>query len=53
MLLRKHVKFGNELRINGRIHIHGAKDKIHIGDKCVINSNEDPESVKLTMADIH
>lgn len=37
----KKVKYGNKLRLNGRVHIHGAKGRISIGDDCIITSDGD------------
>ncbi len=41
MLKRKCVLHGRNLKIFGRVHIHGSKGKIRIGDNCTIISNED------------
>lgn len=41
MLKRRRVSYGKNLRINGRVHIHGVSGRIQIGDNCVINSDED------------
>ena len=38
MLKRKRVQVGTDLRINGRIYIHGRKNCIKIGDNCTIQS---------------
>lgn len=36
----KRVKYGNNININGRLYIHGAKAAIVIGDNVTINSDE-------------
>ena len=41
MLRRKQVAYGRNLQIIGRVHIHGGKGNIRIGDDCTIVSNED------------
>ncbi len=41
MLKRKKVTVGQGLILNGRIHIHGRKDRVVIGDHCKINSDQD------------
>lgn len=38
---RKKVKTGDNLTIHGRLHIHGWKGRISIGDNCIITSSED------------
>ena len=37
----KKVKYGKALTIFGRVHIHGKKEGIEIGDNCIICSGED------------
>ena len=40
MLKRKHIAYGNNFLINGRLHIHGTGN-IHIGNNVTINSSPD------------
>ena len=41
MLKRKKVKYGDNLQLFGRIHIHGETGRIQIGNNCIITSSED------------
>lgn len=41
ILKRKRVIHGKNLRLNGRVHIHGSKGRIIIGDDCIITSDTD------------
>ena len=41
ILRYKKVSFGQNLTINGRLHVHGPKGLIKIGNNTKINSNED------------
>ena len=41
MLRRKNVLVGKNLKIYGRVHIHGKKNCICIGNDCIITSNPD------------
>ena len=45
-LIRKSCRYGKNLKIAGRMYIHGAKNGVHIGNDCVIqsNSNVNPTS---------
>ena len=40
MLLRKKVLVGRNLRVNGRLFIHGDKGGVTFGDNCMVNSSE-------------
>ena len=41
ILKRKAVVYGQNLQLNGRLHIHGVKNAITIGDNCIITSDAD------------
>ena len=41
MLVRKRVRHGRDLQLNGRVHLHGRKGGIVIGDHCKITSDGD------------